>query len=265
MGNLVREKSDTFDDVWSQPRLFYNSLIPAEQQFLINAMRFETSHITSQVIKQNVITQLNRVDNDLAVRLAEVIGAAAPAPDPTFYNNNMTSFVSIFNYSLPTIRALNVGILASSFSSVSMSQASFIAQQLSQSGVYPLIVAEVLGTGVNQTYSAADASGFDGVIVTAGSEALFTTNASSSTFYPAARPLQIVLDAFRWGKPVGDLSGGSGNGTAVGAFQVAEIAPGPGVYTLNSSGIAGFVSAFEGGLSTFRFVERFPLDPPSGS
>ncbi|KAJ4304333.1 hypothetical protein N0V88_001946 [Collariella sp. IMI 366227] len=57
---LVRALSPTFDDHWSQPRLFYNSLTPVEQQFLINAIRFETSHVKSATVKQNVLTQLNR-------------------------------------------------------------------------------------------------------------------------------------------------------------------------------------------------------------
>src|SRR6266536_917355 len=73
-GNLIRAVSPTFADVWSQPRLFYNSLLPTEQQFLINAIRFETSHLTSSIVKQNVIIQLNRISNDIAKRVASVIG-----------------------------------------------------------------------------------------------------------------------------------------------------------------------------------------------
>ena len=63
---------------------------------------------------------------------------------------------------------------------------------------------ETLTSGVQQTYSAADATGFDGVIVTSGAETLFERG-NSSTLFPAGRPLQILLDAYRWGKPVGAL------------------------------------------------------------
>jgi catalase len=229
-------------------------------------MRFETSHITSTTIKQNVITQLNRVDNDLAIRVAAAIGVPGPAaPDPTYYNDNSTSFVSIFNYSLPTIRGLNVGILASTASPTSMAQANSLAAMLSgnATGLNAIIVAEVLQGAVNQTYSAADASGFDGVIVTTGAQALFTTTTNttaSSTYYPAGRPMQILLDAYRWGKPVGVL--GTANPTVL---SNAAIPSGPGVYAqapnTNLTSLASFVSAFEGGLSTFRFVNRFPIDP----
>ena len=76
-GNLLRATSPTFADVWSQPRLFYNSLTAVEQQFLINAIRFEASHLTSEIVKQNVLIQLNRVSNDIAKRVAEVIGSSS--------------------------------------------------------------------------------------------------------------------------------------------------------------------------------------------
>ena len=251
-GSLVRALSSTFSDVWSQPRLFYNSLIPVEQQFLINAIRFETSHITSEVVKQNVIIQLNRVSNDIAQRVARVIGVAAPSPDPTYYNNDRTAFVSIFNNTLPTIATLNVGILATTSSAGSMAQAAALAEAFAKDGANPIVVAETLASGVKQTYSAADATGFDGVIVASGAETLFKNG--TSTLFPADRPLQILLDAYRWGKPVGALD--SANPTV---FNIADIKTTPGVFSGKSTNIAAFVTAFEGGLSQFRFIDRFPV------
>ena len=253
-GSLVRAVSSTFSNVWSQPRLFYNSLIPAEQQFLINAIRFETSHLTSDIVKQNVIIQLNRVSNDIAQRVARVIGVTAPPPDPTYYNNNSTAFVSIFNYSLPTIATLNVGILASTSSAGSMAQAATLAGAFAKADLNPIVVAETLASGVNQTYSAADATGFDGIIVTSGTETLFTNGSSSSSLFPAGRPEQILLDGYRWGKPVGAL--GTADPTV---FNIAGIGATPGVFMGNSANITAFVTAFEGGLSRFRFVDRFAV------
>lgn len=250
-GKLVRTVSSTFADAWSQPRLFYNSLIPAEQQFLINAMRFEASHLQSSVVKANVLIQLNRVSNDIAKRVAEVLGVPAPAPDPTYYHDNSTSYVTIFNNSLPTIATLNVGVLVSVKSSSSLSQAAALAKSFSPSGVNVVVVGETLGTGINQTYSSADATGFDGVIVVAGAESLFT-NGSSSTYFPANRPLQILTDAYRWGKPVGGL------GEAGIALKLAGASTTPGVFT--ATDVSAFVSDFEEGLKTFRFVDRFAID-----
>jgi catalase len=250
-GILTRATSPTFSDVWSQPRLFYNSLIPAEQQFLINAMRFELAHVQSSIVKSNVLIQLNRVSNDIATRVAQAIGMTAPAPDPKYYNNNSTKFVTIFGNTLPTIATLNVGVLTSLDSPNSLSQAAALAASFSASGVNVVTIAEMLRPGINQTYSAADASTLDGIIVASGAESLFT-NGSSSTFFPNGRPLQILTDAYRWGKPVGAL----GNSSLV--LKLAGVSTTPGVFT--GSDVGSFATAFEGGLKTFRFVDRFLLD-----
>lgn len=205
-GNLVRSVSSTFADVWSQPRLFYNSLLPTEQQFLINAMRFEVSHLTSQTVKNNVIVQLNRVDNDLAKRVAKVVGVADPSPDPRYYNNNSTAFVSIFNETLMKADGLKIGYLTTTTSNHS-SQASSLKSSFATSNVDLVVVAETLSNGIDMTYSAADASGFDGIIVGDGTESLFTGAGLPST-YPAGRPEQIVQSGYRWGKPMGAIGSG---------------------------------------------------------
>jgi catalase len=250
-GHLVRLLSPTFGDHWTQPRLFYNSLTEAEQQFLINAIRFETSNLQSVQVKQNVLAQLNRVSNDIAVRVAAALGLDAPPPDETFYHGNVTQGISIFNGSLPTIATLKVGVLASAGVEGSLGQAAELKKRFAEAGVVVTVVAERLAEGVDQTYSAADATGFDGVVVAEGAEGLF--GGKGSPLFPAGRPGQVLLDAYRWGKPVGALGKG---GDAL--EKVGVPAEGEGVY--EGAAVDEFVKAFEEGLARFRFVDRFPLD-----
>jgi catalase len=245
-GNLVRLLSPTFDDHWSQPRLFYNSLTPVEQQFLINAIRFETSHLKSTTVKQNVIAQLNRISNDIAVRVAEALGLEAPAPDPTFYHNNVTAGISIFNATLPTIQTLRVGVLASTTSESSLQGAAQLKERLAQDGVVVTVVGETLAQGVDQTYSAADATGFDGVVVADGAEGLFGDGKGAvSALFPAGRPGQVLLDAYRWGKPVGALGQGEKALNSVGVPVKGE-----GVFV--ETAVEELVTGLEGGLARFR-------------
>jgi catalase len=252
-GALTRELSPTFADHWSQPRMVWNSLSPAEQQIAVNALRFETAHVTSTTVRQNFVNQLNRVDHDLALRVAEVlVDVTAPAPDTSYYNNNKTVGLSIFNNSLPTIQGLNFGILASVYSNESMANAASLSKQFADLGLFVSIVAEYLAPGVNLTYSAADAIDFDGILVTPGTEAIFMNG--TSPLYPLDRPLQIVQNGYYFGKPVGAL------GTGSMAFQMAGIMETPGVYLSNSS--ATLLPNFEAGLKEFKFLDRFPLDPP---
>ncbi|KAH7383438.1 cat2, catalase [Cadophora sp. MPI-SDFR-AT-0126] len=250
-GALTRALSPTFANHWSQPRLVWNSLSPAEQQIAVNALRFETSHVASTTVRQNVINQLNRIDNNLAARVAQVlVDVTVPPPDPTYYNNNKTAYLSIFSNPLPTIQGLNFGILASVYSNQSMSQAATLSNQFASIGLFVSVVAETLVPGVNLTYSAADAIDFDGVLVTPGSESVFMNG--TSPLYPLGRPLQILQNAYAYGKPVGAL------GSASTVLQLAGIEERLGVYFSNSS--ATLLSDFEAGLKTFKFLDRFPLD-----
>nr|AUD09459.1 heme catalase [Thermochaetoides dissita] len=255
-GNLVRALSSTFDDHWSQPRLFYNSLTPVEQQQLINAIRFETSQLKSTEVKKNVLAQLNMVSHEIAERVASFLGLEVPAADSTYYHNNVTVGISIFNNTLPTIKTLRVGILTSVKTQDALKQAKDLKGRLEKDGLVVSIIAERLADGVDVTYSVADATAFDGVIVVEG-DGLFDSATVSSPLFPAGRPGQVLLDAYRWGKPVGGL----GNKVEKAFKSVGVPTSGKGVYVeKNSTGVDSLVSKFKEGLATFRFVDRFPLD-----
>jgi catalase len=229
-------------------------LTETEQQFLINAIRFETSQLESDVVKQNVLIQLNRISHDVAVRVAEALGMDAPAADPTYYHDNSTSTISIMNNTLPSIATLKVGILASVSSNSSLSYASALASAFSAQGATPKVVAERLASGVDVTYSAADATNFDGIIVVGGAESLFASN-TTSTLFPAARPLEILQSGYRYGKPVGSFGSSASK-----AFQSAGISAADGVYFGNTTVASDYVSTFEQGLKIFKFADRFALD-----
>lgn len=252
-GRLLRAVSPTFNDVWSQPRLFFNSITKTEQQFLINAIRFETSHLTSDTIKKNVLIQLNRVSHDIAVRVAAALGLQAPAPDPTFYHDNTTEGVSVFDPGLLKVDGLSVGFLTSTNSSASVTA---LSSALSAANVDLFVVAETLAPGVNMTYSEADATNFDGIIADGNAATLFN-QFTQSTEYPSGRPLEILLDGFKWGKLVAAIGGSGRNATNL--FDSVGIPSGDGVFT-SSSADASFASKFLDSLKTFKFLDRFPLD-----
>jgi catalase len=256
----VRGLSSTFNDHWTQPRLFYNSLEPVEQQFLINAIRFETSNLQSTAVKENVLEQLNRVSNDVAARVATALGMSAPAPDPTFYHDNVTSGISITNGTLPTIATLKVGILASigaKGTSKAMDEAKQLKTRLTADGLIPTIVAESLAAGVDKTYSAADATDFDAIIIAAGADAagLFDLT-PGSPLYPPMRPLQIANSAFLFGKPVGYFGGA----TPSQMLKAAGFAPAGADGVFVGSDLGQMINSIEDGLRTFKFTSRFPVD-----
>ncbi|TID16573.1 mycelial catalase Cat1 [Venturia nashicola] len=270
-GPLVRNVGSTFNrDFWSQPRLFFNSLVPQEQQFLINAIRFETSHLKSMQVKKNILVQLNKISNEISTQVAKVLGLPAPAPDSQFYHDRRTVGASHFEKPLLSLKGLKVGLLATSQTANS---ANAIKRSLAKEGVLLVVVAELLAPGVDMTYSSADAVNFDGVIVAMGAQHIFSNNATSSSLYPTGRPQQILLDSYRYGKPVGFMGGGQ-------VQDDARIPGGPGVYVesdvaqmkrgyVNSSMTEGISEAvvtsdmaqsFKEGLKQFKFLNRFPVE-----
>lgn len=262
-GRLVRGLPPSFDDHWSQVRLFYNSLTAAEQQFLINAIRFETSHLQSAAVKQNVLTQLNRVSNDVAARVATALGLEAPAPDATYYHDNTTAGISITNETLPTVATLTVGILATTKNgngTSAMSQAAALKERLTAEGLVPTVVAESLAAGVDKTYSAADATDFDAVVVTSGADAagLFSLSATGglSPLYPPLRPLQVASSAFLFGKPVAYYGGAAPSDALVAAGLDPRA---DGMYA--SADMETLATGVVDGLKTYKFTARYPLDP----
>ncbi|OQE46730.1 hypothetical protein PENCOP_c001G02092 [Penicillium coprophilum] len=262
-GKLQRTVSSTFEDVWSQPRLFWNSLIAAEKQFVVDAMRFETSNVKSSVVRNNVVIQLNRISNDLATRVAKAIGVDAPKPDDSFYHDNTTAHIGAFGQKLAKLDGLKVGLLASVDNPDSIAQGAELQSALSSAGVDVVVVAERFADDVDQTYSASDAVQFDAVVVADGAEGLFGSKSftnlpnkasGSSSLYPAGRPLDILLDAFRFGKTVGALGKGS---EALKSGLISEDRDG--VYTASSAGDA-FAKDVKEGLRTFKFLDRFAID-----
>ena len=246
----VREVSPTFTDYWTQPRLIWNSLTPAERQMVVNAARFEISNVKSKNVQKNAIMQFNRISNDLASRVAVGLGLPKPEPENTYYHDNKTSGISTFSEPLPNIKTLNIGILASTASPESLKQAAKLAAAFKAKGAVPKVIAESLQEGVDTVYTAADAVLFDGVIVVDGTRNLFL---KGSSLFPAGRPGQIVRDAYNYGKPVAAVGAGSAG------FQSAGVSNGKGVYTARSADDS-FVNQFEGGLKQFKFLERFPID-----
>lgn len=260
-GKLQRSVSTTFEDVWSQPRLFWNSLVPAEQQFVVDAIRFETSNVKSSIVQNNVLIQLNRVSHDLATRVAEALDLDAPAPDASFYHDNTTAHIGAFGQKLKKLDGLKVGVLASVSNKTSIAQGTKLASLLKSAGVDVVVVAERLIDNVDQTYSASDAIQFDAVVVADGAEGLFggksftgKPSKGAASLFPAGRPLDILLDAFKFGKPVAALGGGKA------ALRTGQISSErDGVYVAGSVGDA-FANDVKEGLRTFKFLDRFALD-----
>jgi catalase len=88
-GDKLRLRPESFADHYSQARLFFRSLHPAEQAHLASALVFELSKVGLAPVRRRMLSNLVNVDADLAMRVGaglamdvpEASAAATPARD----------------------------------------------------------------------------------------------------------------------------------------------------------------------------------------
>ncbi|EIC83271.1 catalase HPII [Serratia sp. M24T3] len=73
-GEKIRRRSDSFADYYSQPRLFWLSQTPYEQDHVVGAFSFELGKVVRPWIRERVVDQLSYIDHSLATRVAENLG-----------------------------------------------------------------------------------------------------------------------------------------------------------------------------------------------
>jgi catalase len=78
-GPKVRLRSESFNDHFTQARLFYTSLSVPEQQHLTDALRFELGKVIRTEIRERMVSNLAAVDGELAAAVAAWIDVPVPA------------------------------------------------------------------------------------------------------------------------------------------------------------------------------------------
>ncbi|HEY0135215.1 MAG TPA: catalase [Nannocystis sp.] len=79
-GGKVRERSESFNDHFSQATLFWNSMSDPEKEHIVDAFRFELGKVETKHIRERMIDILLHVDQSLAHRVAYGIGVPVDGP-----------------------------------------------------------------------------------------------------------------------------------------------------------------------------------------
>ncbi|SIT93026.1 catalase [Edaphobacillus lindanitolerans] len=78
-GHVTREHpSESFQDYYSQARMFWNSLSMPEKQDLVDSFSFHVGSVKNKDIRQKTVEMFGNVDTDFATMLAENIGVEPP-------------------------------------------------------------------------------------------------------------------------------------------------------------------------------------------
>jgi catalase len=73
-GQKVRERSESFNDHFSQATLFWNSQTDVEKAHIVSAAQFELGKVDHVHVRQRVCDLFFHIDEDLARRVAEGVG-----------------------------------------------------------------------------------------------------------------------------------------------------------------------------------------------
>ena len=218
-GKKVRVRSDSFDDYFTQARLFYKSLSTPEQMHLTDALRFELGMVKSQGVRERMVANLSRVDADLAKAVAPSIGVAVPTnvtqttPTTTFNGQSIESSPALSMERSPkdSIKSRKVAILAAD--GVDEADVTEVKTALTAQGAVCEVIAKSLGsvTGnnggtitVDKSAITTDSIMYDAVFVPGGAPSVDALKAMAKSLY-------FIAEAYAHSKPIA----ASGDGVAV--------------------------------------------------
>lgn len=259
-----RRNPASFDDHYSQARLFFRSMTPVEQDHIIQAYTFELGKCYETVIRERQLLALAAIDASLCAAVAAGLGLPAPASTEVVPDAEPSPALSQLGQVWP-IAGRVVGIIAdadSDLSQVAAAGAAFAAD-----GVVPLVIAPVggmLGDGdqavtVQRTFLTARSTEFDALIVAARAEPAADAQVGLDAKAGAGDPGEVVdprvalllSEAFRHAKAIGAWGTGA---TVIDAAGIPQSGAGVAV----GAGPDSVVPAVETLLASHRVWERFP-------
>ncbi|MGJ7511638.1 catalase HPII [Variovorax sp. GT1P44] len=232
----VRRRSPSFDDHFTQARLFFNSQSAAEKEHIIAAFRFELSKVEAPGVRQRMVDNLAHVDEKLARRVAEPLGinppdAKAAAGRAGYRDHRFTMPIdesralSMLDTGDGSIKTRKVAILvADGVDSASLKP---IREAIEQAGAQCKVVGPRLGTiasaskrqlDVDATFVNMPSVMFDAVLVPAGAQGVEAMARNGDAVH-------FVLEAYKHCKAICTVGDGVRLLASLGIGTDAKAAP----------------------------------------
>jgi catalase len=116
-GDKLRERSPTFNDHYSQARLFYGSMTEPEREHIRNAFAFELGMVETLAVRTRVLGHIRIVDETLCSEVETMLGMQGKADviEPAMQPINMQPSppLSLLGKSKSTLRGRKIGVLVS--------------------------------------------------------------------------------------------------------------------------------------------------------
>ena len=204
-GHVTRARSESFNDFFTQTRIFWNSLTPIEKQHTIEALSYQLGRVQSESVRQQNVNILVKVDREMACIVADNIGVEHPSGTNVPVS---TSYPSLSQANTPRYAyTQKVGVLiGNGFNSQEVTN---VINFLQQNGVFVDIISEQLGTvtgsdgtnlKVNKTFLISSPYLVDSIYVVGGNAKNQAKFMQDVSYY--------VGEAYKHFKPIGVASTG---------------------------------------------------------
>ncbi|GAB2670442.1 catalase [Saccharopolyspora gloriosae] len=252
-GAKIRQRSESFQNHYQQATLFWNSMAPWERDHIIAAFRFELGKVEHHHVREAAVEQINRVDHDLAIAVAEGVGVTPPPAAAGPNHGKHSPALSQSHSVTDTIATRTVAVLVSD--GVDQAEVAQIREALAQRGA----TAEVLGSRdgsvrgaddsdvpVDRAINTMSSALYDGVIVPGGSGSVRALSADGYAVH-------FVAEAFKHAKPVAASDEGLAMLQRAGVDKVRHAGEGDGV--VSDKGVV--TAAATGGALPDGFMAEF--------
>jgi catalase len=245
-GRIIQGRSESFNDHFSQARLFWNSMTGPEKQHITDAFIFEVGKVKSVDVRQQVVDMFVNVDRGLAIAIADAVGVNRPKGENVDVSAASPALSQERTPRYPN--TLKVGVLIGE--GFNGKEVKAVVRTLLNNGVTVDIVGERLGIlmgadGVkvvmNETFTTTSPVLHDAIYVVGG-------NATNQAKFDSDIK-EFINETYRHFKPIGVAS----TGEAI--FMNSDASPGPGVVIASESG-ANFPNDFIQAITQQRFWNR---------
>ncbi|SDG63722.1 catalase [Sinosporangium album] len=247
-GPKIRKRAVSFADHYSQATLFWNSMSAWERDHIVAAFRFELGKVRRAQIRAQVVANLNNVDHDLAVKVAEGVGVDPPPQGPV--NHGRSSPALSQDRQPQSAATRKVAILVAD--GVSAADVAAVASAVDDIGAIGEVLAPRDGmvraaddgnVGVTRALPTVGSVLYDAVVVPGGEE-------SARTLAKDGLAVHFLAEAFKHGKTVATV----GAGTAL--LEAARLDTGEGVVRGEGPADAAFLDALTSALAVHRHWNR---------
>src|SRR5690625_4916432 len=121
-GHVTRARSKSFNDFFTQPRIFWNSLTSVEKQHTIEGLSYQLGKVKSKSVRQQNVDILVKVDKEMASMVADNIGVDRPSgsnvPVSTSYPSLSQANTPRYAYSLKVVVLFVIGFYGTDITTI---------------------------------------------------------------------------------------------------------------------------------------------------